>query len=102
MWGSEKTDQFKRGDRRTVVKFAWWPTELGYGDSENPIRKLIGQTVWLERYESHQAWFDNYYDQKYRWRELGRVPIGFQMPASPPIRSLPYLFPEPRSERGGT
>lgn len=98
MWSSEKTDEYKRGDYRVVVKFAWWPTKLGYGDSDNPLQKLIGKTVWLERYESHQSWFDSDYDQNYRWRENGRLPIGFVVPKPPPPIHMPMLFPEPRRE----
>lgn len=96
IWASKKTDHLTRGDQRTVVKFAWLPTVLGYGTSEDPTHNRIGQTVWLRTYESCQVWFDSYFNSNYRWREVSRLPAGFEVPKSPEYKSLKMLFADVR------
>ena len=51
------------GERRSVIKFAWWPTEVSGGS-----------VVWLECYTSWQTYIsvmEEWYEW-YEWNETSR------------------------------
>ncbi len=69
-----RTAPAERNDKRVVVKFALLPKVLGEVSSvTGDMIKRYGGTVWLGWYESHQSWFDAYWDGEYRWREVARL-----------------------------
>jgi hypothetical protein len=62
----------KKGARRVVRCFAWLPVRLGVGDTERGLT-VLGGLVWFRFFESHQVWHDDWYDRRYRWREVARL-----------------------------
>lgn len=56
------------GNFRVVLRFAFLPARFRVN------QKLIGGKVWLEWYESHEQWCDEYLDGDYRWRVTAILP----------------------------
>ncbi len=67
----EPAPEVKVGDKRTVVRFAWFPILVDTDDT-------IPMRVWLERYYEQQVYSlvdvsDGYGSwEEYRWRREGR------------------------------
>lgn len=66
----------RHGDQRVVRKFAWLPTRMSEGSPADPELKVLGW-VWWELYEQYEVWYDRYFNQRYEWRVVSRLPVGF-------------------------